>query len=130
MTPERIAFLLSKHEYSLGFDGILCDGDTAWLGCTCGWALNFAMPEDDIRLAERRWDLHRAEALAAAMKADGTGGPDLRQAVSETTAAITDLIACRMEVGSASLVDEAHAWDRLVLARDALSDLWLEVWAR
>ncbi len=71
-----------------------------------------------------RCELGEDEARAARIEVS----MELRQAISETTAAITDLIACRLEVGSASPVDEAHAWDRLVLARDALSDLWLEVW--
>jgi hypothetical protein len=68
-TPlDEVTEVLARHQYALGHDGIVADGEVAWLHCTCGWRLNYEMPEDDLRLAEGVWDQHRAEAIVEALQ--------------------------------------------------------------
>jgi hypothetical protein len=57
--------VFERHQYAHGHEGISSDGEVAWLACTCGWSEDFEMPEDDIRLAERRWERHWAEQISA-----------------------------------------------------------------
>ena len=69
-TADIIAAGLNRHQYALGWEGIICDGEWATLQCTCGWSLNYEMPEDDIRFAEVVWERHQSEAIAAMLERD------------------------------------------------------------
>lgn len=64
MTPEEVKKVLDSHWDVNAVDGIMCDGEVAWLHCRCGWRLNYVMPEDDIRHAQRAWNAHVAEQIA------------------------------------------------------------------
>ncbi len=55
--------VLAQHRDLNAVDGIMSDGEVAWLHCTCGWKQIVTMKRDDILIAQCAWEAHLGEMV-------------------------------------------------------------------
>lgn len=90
LTEQAIADLLGAHrEQGMTGDGIMSDGEVAWLRCSCGWQENLYLDYDDITLAVAAWEAHLAALLAERVR--GARAEALREAADAFDARYADV---------------------------------------